>query len=334
MNWFTKISALLIPGLILLSSCADNESNSAFDTILSNPPFRPLTDSIKKDPDRDDLYFRRAVLLNSNNLPEPALADFKKAWSLNKKEEYAFGISNLLLEKKPDSAAYFLHEASAALPQSILLRISLARAYDAQQKTDDALKICEEILRLNPEQVDVLILKSDLLEKKGNSAEAIALLEKAYSLTPYDVELNYNLAYKYAENKNPKVIALCDSLAKMDSLGIHAEPYYYKGIYYANTNDKAKAIAQFDEAIRHDYYFKNAYIEKGRVLYDQKKYEAAYAVFNLVMTISPSFADPYYWMAKCQEATGNKQEAKLNYQRAYGLDKTFTEAKEAADRIK
>jgi hypothetical protein len=31
---------------------------------------------------------------------------------------------------------------------------------------------------------------------------------------------------------------------------------------------------------------------------------------------------------------GQKEEAKLNYQRAYGLDNSFTEAKEAADKIK
>jgi hypothetical protein len=31
---------------------------------------------------------------------------------------------------------------------------------------------------------------------------------------------------------------------------------------------------------------------------------------------------------------GNKEDAKLNYQRAYGLDKTLTEAKEATDRLK
>ncbi len=36
-------------------------------------------------------------------------------------------------------------------------------------------------------------------------AEAINILEKAYQLTPYDIELNYELAYKYAETKNPKV---------------------------------------------------------------------------------------------------------------------------------
>jgi hypothetical protein len=30
---------------------------------------------------------------------------------------------------------------------------------------------------------------------------------------------------------------------------------------------------------------------------------------------------------------GNRDEALLNYKRAYGLDKTFTEAKEAADSL-
>ncbi|HEX7845778.1 MAG TPA: tetratricopeptide repeat protein, partial [Chitinophagaceae bacterium] len=289
--------------------------------------------SIKKDPNSDELYFRRAVLLNKNNFPEPALADFEKAWSIKKDERYAYAIGSLWAEKKPDSAIIFLNKALTELPQSILLRLSLARSYDALGKTDDALKVADDILKLNPEQVDVMVLKSDLLDKKGNKEESIRILEKAYSFTPFDVELNYNLAYKYAESKNPKAIALCDSLAKADSLGIHAEPYYYKGIYYSNINDKAKAITLFNDAIKHDYYFLNAYIEKGRVLYDQKKFEEAYKVFNLAMSISPKFADAYFWMAKCQERLGQKDEARLNYQRAYGLDKTFTEAKEAADRL-
>lgn len=325
---------LFIVVISLMIGCSNNEESSAFGEILSRAPYSSLTDSIKKSPRNDELYFRRAILLNKNDLQEPALADFRQAWTLKKDERYAVGISNILLDKKPDSAAHFASEALKALPESILLRLSLARSSDAMNKTDEALKIAEDILQINPEQVDILIMKSDLLEKKGQSQAAIAILEKAYGLTPYDVELNYNLAYKYAENKNPKVIKLADSLAQKDSLKIHAEPYYYKGLYYSNINDKSRAISMFDEAIKHDYHFKNAYIEKGRVLYDQEKYAEAYTVFNLVMTLSPSFPDAYYWMAKCQEAQGDKASAKTNYERAYGLDKTFTEAKEAADKIK
>ncbi len=320
--------------LILISSCNNKSSNSAFSEILSQPPYTGLTDSIKQEPKNDELYFRRAVLLNTNNLSEPALADFNKAWTLKKDEKYAFGLGNLLLDKKPDLAITFLNGALAELPNSFLLQLTLARSLTAQNKIEEALKICNNLLQKNPEQVDMLKIKAELLSKKGNAVEAISILEKAYCLTPYDIDLNYDLAYKYGENKNAKVIALCDSLIKIDTLGLHAEPYYYKGIYFSNINDKAKALSLFDQAIQHDYYYLNAYIEKGRVLYEQKKFSEALKAFQLANTISAKFPDAYFWTAKCQEALGQKKEAKLNYQRAYALDNSFTEAKEAADKLK
>lgn len=333
MNRITKIAGVFATVLIILSSCNDNTPSSPYADIFAQPPFALLTDSINNYPANHDLHFRRAVLLNSNNFPEPALADFQQAWSLKKEEKYAYAISTILVDKNPDSAVLFLNESLKELPQSTLLRISLARSYNAQNKTEEALKVCDEILQMNPEQVDVLKLKAGLLEKKQDFAASIRILEKAYSITPHDIELNYILALKYAEAKNPKVINICDSLIKMDSLGVHADPYYYKGIYYSNINDKGKALSLFNDAIKHDYNFLDAHIEKGIILYDQQKYEEAYQSFNLAMTISPKYADSYYWMAKCQEATGNKAEAKLNYQRAYGLDKTLKEAKEAADKM-
>ena len=334
MRRIVKVISLILGGVILISSCNDKGTDSPYSEILNQAPYSGLTDSIKQQPQNDDFYFRRAVLLNSNNLPEPALADFKKAWALKKDEKYAFGLGNLLLDKKPDSAILFLNEALRELPNSFLLQLTLARSLNAQNKTDEALKICNDMLQKNPEQVDVLKMKADILDKKGNKSETISTLEKAYNLTPFDVELNYMLALKLAESGNRRVISLCDSLIRADSLYIHAEPYYYKGIYYSSINDKAKALAFFDTAIRIDYNFLDGYIEKGSVLYEMKKYEEALAVFNLCLTVSPKFADAYYWIAKCQEAIGKKEEAKLNYERAYSLDKSLTEAKAAADKLK
>ena len=334
MKRLAKITIVLISWLILISSCTDKTTNSPFDDILTKPPFSGLTDSIKKEPANDELYFRRAVLLNSNELAEPALADFKKAWSLKKEEKYAVGISNLLLDKNPDTAILYLEAALKELPKSFLLQLTLARSLFALNKTAEALKICNDILQKNPDQVDMLKLKAELLDKTGNTTEAIGILERAYQFTPYNIDLNYELAYKYAENKNAKVIALCDSLIRIDTLGHHAEPYYYKGIYFSNINDKSTALDLFGKAIQHDFNYLNAYIEKGKVQLSQKKVAAALATFQLANTISPQFPDAYYWIAKCQEELGQKDEARLNYQRAYGLDNTFTEAKEAGDKLK
>ena len=334
MNKITNIKGVVIGTMILISSCNDKGTVSPFGEILSQQPYAGLTDSIKQQPENDDLYFRRAVLLNTNNFPEPAMADFQKAWSLKKDERYAFGLGNLLLEKKPDSAIIFLNQALAELPNSFLLPLTLARSLHAQNKTEEALKVCNNMLLKNPEQVDVLKIKADILDSKGDKKASLSTLEKAYNLTPFDVELNYMLALKLAEMKNIRVIRLCDSLIRADSLQLHAEPYYYKGIYFSNMNDKTKAILMFDEAIKHNYNFLEGYIEKGALLFEMKKIKEALVVFNLALTISPKFADAYYWIAKCQEAMGQKEEAKLNYERAYSLDKNLTEAKAAADKLK
>jgi tetratricopeptide (TPR) repeat protein len=325
---------LLLVAILLITGCNDNEESSAYSEILNQPPYSTLTDSIQKDPNRDDLYFRRAVLLNKNNFPEPALADFRKAWSISKKEQYALGISNILIEKHIPEAVNFLQEAVKALPQSLLLQLHLARGYDAQNKTDEALAVCMTILTRQPDQVNTLELQSDLLQKKGDSAAAVAALEKAYELIPANIELGYKLMYQYAEMKNPKTITLADSLIAKDSLKLHADPYYVKGIYYSNINDKAKAIQWFNETIRQDYNYLNAYIEKGKIFFEQKKIPEAFKTFQLANSIDPAFPDSWYWMGKCQELSGQKEDAKLNYEKAYALDKSFTEAKEAAEKIR
>jgi tetratricopeptide (TPR) repeat protein len=325
---------LLFVGFYLLTGCNSNEDSSPYSEVLAQAPYSSLTDSIKKEPRRDDLYFRRAVLLNRNNFPEPALADFRTAWSIRQDESYAIAISNILVDKKPDEAVTFLKDALNSLPKSLFLRLSLARAYNELGKTDEALSVCNAILLEQPDQVNTLMLQTELFQKKGDSSAVLKNLEKSYSLAPLNLEVALKLAYQYAEAKNPKVIPLTDTLIMHDSLHLHADPFYVKGLYYSNTGDKEKAIQFFNETIKRDYNYLNAYIEKGKALLDQQKITAAYKTFGLANTIDPAFADAWFWMAKCQEQMDLKDEAKLNYEKAYSLDKTFTEAKEAADKIK
>ena len=325
---------LTIALTVAITACGGNENNSPYKDLLIQPPYSSLTDSISHDRSNDKLYFRRGLLLRENNLKDPALADFHKAWSLKKEELYAAHISTILLENKPDSAVSFIKDALRNIPSGIFLKLDLARAYRSLNKIEEALNVCSDIIEKSPGQIDALMMQSELLEEKKDSAGSLKALERAYSLAPFDLELNYNLAFKYAQNRNAKVISLCDSLLRKDSTHTHAEPYYFKGVYYSNMNQKDRAIDFFNLAIQHDYNFLDAYLDKGRTLYEQKKIDEALQVFRLASTVSPTFADAYYWIAKCLQASGQKAEAKENYQRAYAFDKTLSEAKDSADRIK
>lgn len=327
-----KVILVSLMAIVFLGCNNEAGDESPYREILSREPYAGITDSIRKNPGDDALYFRRAVLLNRNNLPEPALADFHKAWSLAPSEKYAFGVSNGLLEKKPDSAILFLEEALKEFPESYLLQISKARALVAVNRIDEAIMNCESIIAVHPGQAEVHVLLADLYEKKGDLGKATQAIESAYRMSP-DLEKAFRLAFNFAQTKNPRTVAFCDSLMAADSPGLYAEPIYVKGIYYSNTGEPAKAIRAFEQTIVRDHNFLDAYIEKGKILLEQKKVAAALQSFELANTIRPSFPDAWFWIAKCQEALGQLELAKSNYQKAYSLDKSFVEAREAYERM-
>ena len=179
---------------------------------------------------------------------------------------------------------------------------------------------------------DYLFKRSELLELAGDTTEAIKTLE-LFVMPGELTQAGFRLTNLYAETKNQKAILFCDEMNKNDASGRDPHPSYFKGIYYYNIGEQGKALLQFDECIRKDYNFTDAYLEKGIIFYKQKKYNDAIKTFDLALKVSSSFSEAFFWKAKCQEAIGQNQDAKLNYQRAYGLDKTLIEAKEKADKL-
>ena len=75
---------------------------------------------------------------------------------------------------------------------SVRLRVS-------RRHCDEALRRAEAALRADPNNIELLSLKSTALTELGRNAEAVAALEKAHAADSDDASLNNNLAYLYAE---------------------------------------------------------------------------------------------------------------------------------------
>ena len=316
--------------LLLFISCA-NKSNT--DNTLLKAPYTKLTDSLKQAPKDANLYYRRGAMLYQNGEYALAKQDLQQAWIIAPEESHALSLATVLAKKHPDSALLFLQTAIQKLPESVALQVSLVRGYQQKGEAKKALTEANSILQKYPNSIDALLVKAELQSELNQESEALQTMEKAYALAPFDAELVHNLAFAYAEAKNSKVLALSDSLIRADINAIHAEPYYFKGLYFVNTGNTKEAFKQLDAAIQHDYYFLDAYMEKGELHYNLNQYNEAIKTFQLATKVTPTFADAYYWLGKTKEALGNKVEAKLDYQRAYGLDKTLNDAKIAADRL-
>jgi tetratricopeptide (TPR) repeat protein len=142
------------------------------------------------------------------------------------------------------------------------------------------------------------------------------------------------LANLYAETKNPKTLNICQQI---DNLGLGREydayTAFFAGIFFSRMGNKDKALFFFDKSIANNYTFMEAYLEKGYVYFDTKKYDKALAVFKMAAEVKNRFADAYYWQGKCYEALNQKTEAVTKYQQALGFDNSMVEADAAIKRL-
>lgn len=166
----------------------------------------------------------------------------------------------------------------------------------------------------------------------GTKETSIENLEKEHALFPSEPDIAYDLAYAYAEGKDAKSISLSDSLIKTKTPEIE-KAYYSKATYFFGAGNYKEALKNYNLAITANYRFFDAHLDKGKLLLQQKQYDEALKSFAIGQEVLPQEAQFYLWMAKTQEAMGNKQDAKTNYETAYALDKNLVEAKEAAEKL-
>jgi len=327
----------LMLSLCLSATACNGHGNNTKeeDAILKKPPFAALTDSINENAaDKAGLYFRRGDLLSRNDRHELAANDYKKAWELHPDEttglRYA---STLSIISRPQEAIRLLEDCRKKFPGNPGFANMLADLYLQVGQTKHALQLYNDMLRADSSDFEAWYEKGLLEEKTQDTTGALASLRRAFTLQPVNTYA-LELAYIYAMTRNAASIGLCDAVLQKDSTHELVDPMFIKGIYYANIGQTKQAIVQFDSCIRRDWKFTDAYREKGIILFHQAKYAEALEVFQMSVKVSNTYPDGYFWIGRCYEATGHKEEATLFYQRALALDKDFTEARDRIQRLK
>jgi tetratricopeptide (TPR) repeat protein len=111
------------------------------------------------------------------------------------------------------------------------------------------------------------------------------------------------------------------------------DPFFIKGIYFANIKLYKKAIAEFDSCINRDWKTTDAYLEKGRAYFHMENYNAALQTFKMAITVTNTDPDAYFWLGRSYEALRRRSEAASNYSKAISLDKNFTEARQRLNKL-
>lgn len=221
-------------------------------------------------------------------------------------------------------------------PDSTRLYDALIDQYTTHKKYHLAAAWADSaIVRDSVKNFQYWFVKGDLFRQNLEFDSAVHNYETYLHHFPDDEEILLNLANTFAEAGNEKCIPLTNRLAKaFPTKETKMRCYFIRGVFYNRTKQWTSASQNLDSAIQINYQFYEAYLEKGIAFFDQKKTGKAQQVFSQLKEVNNTYADAYYWIAKCQEANNQKDSALLNYQKAFGLDKTFADAKEAVERLK
>ncbi len=229
----------------------------------------------------------------------------------------------------------FLIEDVKKHPDSLRLYQNLIDTLANRKRFIDAANWADAALERDQQNsVAWLLVKGDLLRMAKDYDGAIEAYRQYLKFFPNDQQILLNLANTLAEKGDPRTLGICKQIVEMyPTPEIKVNIAFIKGVFYNISGLYSAARANLDTAIAGRYTFIEAWMERGYSFYDQKLYQEAEANYNQLVQIDASDAEAWYWLAKSQEALNKKTEAIRNYQRAYALDGTLTESKDAMQRL-
>ena len=224
-----------------------------------------------------------------------------------------------------------LREEISKYPDSLLLKENLVQYFRDNSNYSQAITETENALQKDSTNERLWYIKATLLSENDDTTKAIAAWEKMIKIKPRP-EYLMSLGTLYALTKDPLALAMGDLL--MSPVGHAAnQGLFIKGMYYNNIGEKENAIAFLDKCLSLDYSNLLAYREKAMAEYDLGKYVEALKTLELSLAVKKTYDEAYYWMGRCYEKLGKKQEAVDNYKMALQLSPDYVEPKDALGKM-
>jgi len=156
-------------------------------------------------------------------------------------------VSDSATAKPPEPGAAQAPSSSAAAARTA----SLARAAQAMRegRTDEAERLCIARLRLDPRDVDVLMLLADLAGRTDRRALQLGMLERAAGLAPTRIDVQFAHGTALKQSSQPAAAAEAfAAVVRLDKSNVEAQ--YALGGCLSQAGDRDGAIAAFQAVLK------------------------------------------------------------------------------------
>lgn len=204
---------------------------------------------------------------------------------------------------------------------------------------DNTIKVCNEALKLNPQNAKAYFNRGVAYQAKQDLDSALNDYTKSIDLDSEYCDAYYNRGIVY-EKKQQYNQALMDydKVVKLKPVYI-ADVYIGRGNAYRGLSNSDRAIENYGKALQADSTKVEAYSNRGSVFADLEKYDEALADYQKAIEIDSLNADIFNRRGYTFELMNDYDNALDNYERVLKLDPKDKNgykklAKDGIDRVK
>jgi len=161
---------------------------------------------------------------------------------------------------------------------------------------------------------------------------AIASFQKAVDNDPDLIDGWAMLGELFGKRDNAIAVRFYDNALSLDSTYIPA--YFGKARYFHNRGELQNAITDYENVNRFQPQYVDAYYNAGLAYLEMDSIDKAFKKFDLSVNVEPTYYMAYYYRGSVSEMKGDMAAAKNDFEQTLNLNKDFTRAQEALERIK
>jgi tetratricopeptide (TPR) repeat protein len=232
------------------------------------------------------------------------------------------------------SSADSLEVLAKKYPDSIQLQILLQERIYSNGDTLQALKNLQQLIEKFPSNQEMSNAIAFIHLQKGDTASAIASLLESLAINQNQPNIEFELAFLEAAQKNRSALQIADRMiTRYSERDVQAKGHFVKGIYFANVSQPKQAIQELDSAIIKNFTLIDAYIEKGILQLEMGEASNTISTLSKAIALDKNNADILFWLGKAYQEKKEFDQALLYFSETIKIDPTNQAAKQAIEQL-
>ncbi len=318
----------------LLAACQNGEGPETPPRVqYQDPAIASVSEQIRQNPDRSDLYYARAELYYNNDGYDEAIEDLNKALAIDSTNvDYLHLLADVYLDYfRSRLALQTMKKAAGLYPDRIPTLLKLSEFQLILKQHKESLKTVDQVLQQSPQNAEGYFMLGMNFKEMGDTSRAINSFQQSVELDPEIIDAWINLGQLQAAKGNQIALQYFESAQAIDPDNM--EVLHAKADYYADLGELSKAVDTYRQMVKIDPQYEQSYFNMGLLFLDQDSILKAYEQFDLLLEVAPLHIRAYFYRGLSSEFMGQTESAKNDYKQALRLAPDYQNALDGLARV-